>query len=683
MEPGAPTPDAAAPSGGPSFAPEVFGKYYLVDRIAVGGMAEIFKAKTFGHGGFENVCVIKRILAHLSDNEQFVRMFMDEAKVSALLQHNNVVRIYDFGKQRENFFIAMECVDGKDVKQILRKLAERRKLLPQEFAVYIAMEAAKGLDYAHKRTTLQGQPLAIVHRDVSPSNLLVSYNGEVKVADFGIVKAANCAEDTDAGTLKGKFEYMSPEQAQGQELDRRSDIFSLGIILHEMLTGRRAFKSENEIRTLERIKNVEIEPPSRINPRVPPRLDEIVMRALTRSADDRYQDGRQMQVDLLEFLYPASPDLTQQSLSHFMQELFADEVQTERHRLEDGTRMALALHESSQMELDAAWEESASDGRSTGPTPTQAVQAPPPPLPPPPPPSRLPLIIAAVAVMMMIAVFAGAVIWPIIHPTEPTVVKEMVEAPKPTTGTLAFVVTPVAGKVSIDGNPAGEGSEVTVADVAPGQPHTVRIEAEGYQPFETTAQVDAGEKLRLPVALVAVAAEKPPEPPRENRDKERNERDKQADNQKTTSSASPASVRFTSSPSGADVFVDGRLVGKTPFTWKDGTPGDKVGVEYRLAGYESQKTTTSVPDAGGSTSVDRSLKEAAKGDGKLNVNIIGSSWGDIYVDGQKIGRTPKFGISLSAGSHTVQVKNAETGLDQSRTITIATGETKTASFSVE
>ena len=158
------------PSSAPSkpFKAEIFGRYYLVDQIATGGMAEIFKAKTFGHGGFENIVVIKKILSHISENPQFVRMFMDEAKITALLQHGNIVRIYDFGKLDKNYFIAMECVEGKDVKQLLRKLAERRKLIPREFAVYIAMEAAKGLDYAHKRTTLQGSALNIVHRDVSP-----------------------------------------------------------------------------------------------------------------------------------------------------------------------------------------------------------------------------------------------------------------------------------------------------------------------------------------------------------------------------------------------------------------------------------------------------------------------------------------------------------------------------------
>ena len=172
-----------------SFEPRAFGRYFLVDTIAVGGMAEVFKAKTFSEGGFEKLLCIKRILKHLSGNDEFVEMFIDEAKISVELQHANIVPIYDFGKIQTNYFIAMECVEGKDVKGILRKLAEKRKLLPPEYAVYIAHETCKGLEYAHKKTNLRGEPLGIIHRDISPSNILVSYNGEIKIADFGIAKA--------------------------------------------------------------------------------------------------------------------------------------------------------------------------------------------------------------------------------------------------------------------------------------------------------------------------------------------------------------------------------------------------------------------------------------------------------------------------------------------------------------
>lgn len=339
-----------------SFEPTAFGRYFLVDTIAVGGMAEVFKAKTFSEGGFEKLLCIKRILKHLSGNDEFVEMFIDEAKISVELQHANIVPIYDFGKIQTNYFIAMECVEGKDVKGILRKLAERRKLFPPEYAVYIAHETCKGLEYAHKKTNLRGEPLGIIHRDISPSNILVSYNGEVKIADFGIAKARISAYNTKDGVLKGKFEYMSPEQASGQGLSQKSDIFCTGIILHEMLTGRRLFKTESDVATLEKIKAVDIQPPSTLNPAVPARLDAIVMRALSQDPADRFNDAREMQTALMEFLYPSSPDITRESMHRFMQELFSAEIEEERSRLDAGTRVAGTMFDDQpELDLEGDW----------------------------------------------------------------------------------------------------------------------------------------------------------------------------------------------------------------------------------------------------------------------------------------------------------------------------------------
>ncbi|MDO9280482.1 MAG: serine/threonine-protein kinase, partial [Pseudomonadota bacterium] len=585
----------------------------LVDKIAMGGMAEIFKAKTFGHGGFENLLVIKRILSHLSDNEQFVRMFMDEAKVSALLQHSNIVRIYDFARIRDNYFIAMECVEGKDVKLILRKLAERRKLLPREFAVYIAMEAAKGLDYAHKHTTRQGQPLGIVHRDVSPSNLLVSYGGDIKVADFGIVKAANCAEDTDAGMLKGKFEYMSPEQASGKELDRRSDIFSLGIILHEMLTGRRLFKSDDELKTLARIKAGDVDPPSTLNPAVPARLDEIVMRALAKDAGDRYQDARELHADLLEFLYPASPDLTQQSLAHFMSELFADEVNQERIRLEDGTRLALALHESGQsVELEPDWEEESPSTRTRGGT-TVTQEA--------PPASKVPYVVAVLALLLSLGTAGFFLTRP---EREPAPVVTVEAAAAPSTGSVQLKVGPVEGLVLVDGVLSGEGTDVTIAELAPGAEHTVEVTAEGYAPFKETVTVAAGERVRLQVNLQKAAAPSTPGRAESSRGTARG-------SSETSAVAASATAAFSSSPSGADVFVDGRLVGRTPVEWS-GVAGNRYGVEYRLSGYDTARFSATLPKSGEREPYERALSERVKAEGKLSVNVSGG-WAEIFVDG--------------------------------------------------
>lgn len=663
------------------FAPEAFGRYFLVDRVAVGGMAEIFKAKTFGHGGFENTLVIKRILAHLSGNDQFVRMFMDEAKVSALLQHNNIVRIYDFGKIRENYFIAMEHVDGKDVKQILRKLAERRKILPVDFAVYVAQEAAKGLDYAHKRTTSQGQPLNIVHRDVSPSNILVSYNGEVRVADFGIVKAANCAETTGAGTLKGKFEYMSPEQASGKELDRRSDVFSLGIILWEMLTGRRLFKTDSDIKTLEMIKACEFEPPSVYNPQIPARLEEILLRALARDPDDRYPDARELSIDLQEFLYPARPDVTQQSLSHFLRELFTTDIEDERRRMEDGTRLAHALHESSgSVELEPEWEEpNGTRNTETG--------TPPPPVITPPRRSPMPALLAVGVGAVGLLLVGIALIFAISRDSTPEATPTPVATPAEPTGSLALTITPAA-KVYLDGQLVGEGAAVELAEVKSGTAHVLRVEAEGYQPFEDkNVMVGEGVRLSRPITLEALPAS-------------RNERSSR-DDKKQDPSAKTTVASFSSNPSGADVVINGRVVGKTPLQWS-AQAGSSYTVEYRLSGYDNTQFSASIPEDGRAATFSRTLRSASSGssgstsgssnsgtssgggsaaapkeDGKILVTVR-NGWGTVYIDGQKVGDAPKT-FTVSAGKHTVRVVNEQTGLNETRTVDVSGGETERVS----
>ncbi len=659
MNPGESVPPNSDSGKPPEFTPEAFGKYYLIDRIAMGGMAEIFRAKSFGVGGFENLLVIKRILSHLSVNDQFVRMFMDEAKVSAVLQAANIVRIYDFGKIRDNYFIAMECVEGKDVKLLLRKLAERRRSLPREFAVYIALEAAKGLDYAHKRTAISGQPLNIVHRDVSPSNILVSYTGEVKVADFGIVKAANCAEDTDAGMLKGKFEYMSPEQAHGADLDRRSDIFALGIILHEMLTGRRLFKTDSEVKTLERVKRVDVDPPSALNPAVPARLDEIVMRALAREPDQRFQDAREMHAELLEFLYPASPDLTQQSLSHFMRDLFSDEMESERSRTESGSALARQMHDSvADTELEPEFE-------GNGTTPTRAA-----PLLPPKSQSRAGLFFALFLVGVLAIALVGVIGWNAMQ--EPVVPVEPVVEAAVTTGILTLRISPATATVTVDGVAAGTGEAVTVKDLQPGE-HTVVVTAPGFKSHEEKVTVEAGDKVRLQVTLPAEKAAVVPQTPQ----------------QTTQTPAQPpvegvkVVAQFNSNPPGADVFVDRRLIGKTPVSWDAGAAGSRYGVEFRLSGYDTVGFSASMPSAGGNVSFDKTMQEKVAAMGKASINVAGGGWGDIYIDGKIIGPTPKFNYELPAGRYSLRVLNKDSGLDFNQALVITAGQTTSVVAKIE
>jgi serine/threonine protein kinase len=317
-----------------SFRTTVYGKYFLLDRIAVGGMAEVFKAKTFGVRGFERLLVIKRILPHLSKDEDFVEMFIDEAKISVELSHANIVQVTDLGKIADNYFIAMEYIDGKDLRAILKKAQTSNRPLSVEQAVFITIEVCKGLDYAHrKKSSSTNKPMDIIHRDISPQNVMISYEGEVKVVDFGIAKTAAKINQTQAGVLKGKFGYMSPEQAMGLEVDQRTDIFSTGIILFEMLTGRRLFLGDTDFETLEKIKEAAIPPISNYNQNVPKELERIVLKALARDLSKRYSNVREMQVDLTKFFYSTYPEFTQSNLAHHLKKLFKDEIASERDKL--------------------------------------------------------------------------------------------------------------------------------------------------------------------------------------------------------------------------------------------------------------------------------------------------------------------------------------------------------------
>jgi serine/threonine protein kinase len=288
-----------------------FGKYYLLDRIGVGGMAEVFLAVAFGLQGFQRTLVIKRMLAHLSQDGAFVKMFIDEAKLSGLLSHPNLVQIFEFGQIDESFFIAMEHVQGETLLAVQTKLAEQARIAPVGATLEIIRQVCLGLNYAHGLQSATGQPIGIVHRDVSPSNIMLSFHGGVKILDFGIARVTEELRETktQAGTMKGKVAYMSPEQVRMEQADNRSDIFAVGIVLHEMLTGRRLFKSPNEFTGAKKVLEMAVPLPSSLNPEVPVAIDAIVMRALERKVEARYQTAGEMAEDLEKALFEmrASP----------------------------------------------------------------------------------------------------------------------------------------------------------------------------------------------------------------------------------------------------------------------------------------------------------------------------------------------------------------------------------------
>ncbi|MBZ4417666.1 protein kinase [Myxococcus sp. RHSTA-1-4] len=314
--------------------PTLFGKYLLLERINVGGMAEVFIAKAFGVEGFERILAIKKILPTMAEDEEFITMFIDEARISVQLNHANIVHIHELGKHDDTYFIAMEYVAGRDVRTILERYRRRKEIMPTAQAVFVASKMCDGLDYAHRKKDARGQDLHIIHRDISPQNILISYEGEVKVIDFGIAKAANRSQKTQAGILKGKFGYMSPEQVRGMPIDRRSDIFAVGVLLYEMLTGEKLFVGESDFSTLEKVRNADVPLPREFNPNIPPGLEKVVLKALAREPEERYQWASDLAEDLMRFLLAGDAIYSSKHLSSYMKEAFAEDMLREAEKME-------------------------------------------------------------------------------------------------------------------------------------------------------------------------------------------------------------------------------------------------------------------------------------------------------------------------------------------------------------
>ena len=267
-------------------------------------MAEVFKAKTFGVEGFERLVAVKRILPNIAEDEEFIAMFIDEAKIAVQLQHANIAQIFDLGKVDDSYFIALEYVHGRDLRVDLRSHAQQgRVAADRAWPATSMMQVCEGLDYAHNKRDCAGPRAELVHRDISPQNILIGYEGEVKLIDFGIAKAAGKASKTQAGILKGKFGYMSPEQVRGLPIDRRSDIFAVGIVLYELLTGERLFIGESDFSTLEKVRNVEILPPSTYNKKIPAGAGAHRAEGAGARSEDRYQNAIDLHDDLQAFLY--------------------------------------------------------------------------------------------------------------------------------------------------------------------------------------------------------------------------------------------------------------------------------------------------------------------------------------------------------------------------------------------
>src|SRR6266478_1730266 len=301
------------------------GKYKLVRLIASGGMAEVYLARQAGAAGFEKLVCLKRILPHLARDKQFVEMFLNEARLAARLDHPNIVSIFDLGEANGNYFIAMEFIDGPSLRAAAKRALERGEWLPIPEIVNIVSMAAAGLHYAHELTEAAGKPLGLVHRDISPANVLVHRNGAAKVVDFGIAKAANSSSSTRTGTLKGKVAYMPPEQLRGDPLDRRTDVFALGVVLYELLAGQRPWAGDSEVSLIGRIMTEDPPPLSTLRPDAPAGLVAVLDRALAKDREARYASCHDLQADLEALLVSLGQTIAQARISDFAK-AYADPI---------------------------------------------------------------------------------------------------------------------------------------------------------------------------------------------------------------------------------------------------------------------------------------------------------------------------------------------------------------------
>ena len=299
-----------------------FGNYELLELVARGGMAEIYRARTLGIGGFEKYYAVKKILPHLTENQEFITMLIDEAKIVVSLQHANIVQVLELGKVSDSYFIAMEYVHGMDLATILKTCAYNNFMIPYEHTVHIGMSVCSGLYHAHSKKDGGGVNLGIIHRDVSPHNVLLSYDGEVKVIDFGVAKASIKMTHTMSGIIKGKLLYMAPEQAMAKDIDHRADLFAVGLILYKMTTHQLPFEGDNEFQIYNKLVQGKVVPPKKHNPKIPDKLNDLILKSLKKKPDQRFQDAFRFRNALGSVLSEISPGYSSSRLAQFMETYF-------------------------------------------------------------------------------------------------------------------------------------------------------------------------------------------------------------------------------------------------------------------------------------------------------------------------------------------------------------------------
>ena len=641
------------------------GKYELLTSIGQGGMAEVFLARQQGPRGFEKVVVLKCIYPHLARRQHFVDMFLDEARIAANINDPNVVHIYELGEEQGTLFLAMEYLVGESLSAVIKIGVRQKKLLDPWMAARIVANAASGLHTAHELVDPTGVPMEVVHRDVSPGNIVVLYNGAVKVVDFGVAKARGRLVETTGGELKGKFAYMSPEQLVGKAVDRRSDIFSLGVVLWETLAHTRLFRADSQPETVQLILQGNVPPPSRARPEIPVELDEIAMRALEKNPANRFQTADELRLALENYLSRSGMPASRQDLARWMEECFPERIAWRRKLLEAASKRRLdAMEPFPEIEVDLGSE---STSLSFGPTaqnrmelvhaeilgeaPKQSSSS-----------TRVALVAGIVGIVL--AAVVGGVLW------WWTNQRAEVEEADTHTGPVAAAVelgiarvdlAPPDARLLVDGKEVPAGSPAVLEDLEVGE-HTLSASAPGFEPGEKTITVTEGDVTSATLALT----------PKE-----------------------PASLKIVTKPKGATVEVDGVALGVTPFSRdeirpelertvrlvRDGygpverflspKPGETVTMEVTLepldAGAAASKGGKDVRPAGkGKKPEGTPATPAATG----TLFLRTKPWSVVYLGKKKLGETPLAGVKVPAGVITLRAENPDSGLKKTFKVTV-------------
>jgi tRNA A-37 threonylcarbamoyl transferase component Bud32 len=566
----------------PEFKPHVFGKFFLLQRLAVGGMAEIFRAKVAGAEGFEKELVVKRILPARSQDQGFIQMLVNEAKLTVQLTHNNVAQIYECGSIDGTYFISMELVNGVSLKDMMVSFARAGTTITPEQAIFVVLQLLQGLEYAHKRTDGQGHPLRIVHCDVSPDNALISWQGEVKLLDFGIARAATGLSNYKEGMLMGKLGYVAPEQASlDRPWDHRVDVFAAGIILYELLTKQKPFQRAVDVESLIQSRLGKVVPPSSIDERLPRELDAIVLRALAANPDERYPDARSFGDALVDVLFPTPHSAVQDHLGRQMHQVYAERIARQRAaRAHDALVMKVLRNVAEQQR--AAVYDSVARAETTGPVPTLA------PLPdlgtqsididvdrsPGRPaalgPERIRTIRVGTGRAVLLGVGAGLTV----------ALAGYAAAPWMREGVLVVSSTPPGAQVTVDGRPVPGTTPLVVDGVRLSVAHRVEAVLAGHRADSVEVGAEPG-RLARTVHLAL--------------------------------SSAMGSFTVESVPSGAEVRLDGKLLGRTPFRVIDVRVDERHRIDLTLPGHDVDQFVV-LPEKDGNRFV-RKLVPHARGPG--------------------------------------------------------------------